>query len=83
MASPTSPPPMPAPRSGGTSRRALGLFRACPAVLAPLWQCGVWGGEGAKGASATRSEELPPTASAAARQGRVRSMGATNLVAVG
>ena len=41
------------------------------------------GGEGAEGASATGSEEPPPAASAAAREGRARSMSATDLVAFG
>ena len=41
MSSPTSPPPESARQPGGTSQRGLGLFRACPAVLPPLRQCGL------------------------------------------
>ena len=39
MSSPTSPPPEPARRPGGTSRRGLSLFCAGPAVLPPRRQC--------------------------------------------
>ena len=39
MSSPTGPPPVPARRPGGTSRRGLSLFRAGPAVLPPRRQC--------------------------------------------
>ena len=39
MSCPTSPPPEPARRPGGTSRRGLSLFRAGPAVLPPRRQC--------------------------------------------
>ena len=41
MCSPTGPPPVPARRPGGTSRRGLGLFRAGPAVTPPRRQGGL------------------------------------------
>ena len=91
LSSPTGPPPEPARRAGGTSRRGLSLFRAGPAVLPPRRQCRLgWRRRQGRVRHWVRGGGGAPAAPSAAcveggggGGGRARSMSATVLVALG